>query len=88
MPAGFACRAWGKARRPSVSAHMAIRVRVHHPIHHPPVVAAQTQNIPQHFIEHHAMSLCADAGPASGGPPRLLLTRVMAISVGSAMRCV
>jgi hypothetical protein len=39
-------------------------------------------------MEHHALSLCADAGPTSGGSPRLLLTRVMAISVGSAKRCV
>lgn len=34
------------------------------------------------------MSLCADAGPGAGGPPRLLLTRIMAISVGSALRYV
>lgn len=39
-------------------------------------------------MENHALGLCADAGPATGGPPRLLLTRIMAISVGSALRYV
>lgn len=42
----------------------------------------------QSFMEQHALHLCADAGPASGGPPWLLLTRIMAVSVGSAKRCV
>ena len=38
-------------------------------------------------MEKHAAALCADSGPSSGGPsPRLLLIRVMAISVGSAKR--
>lgn len=50
----------------------------------PSTTTKQTQS----FMEQHALNLCADAGPSAGGPPRLLLTRIMAISVGSATRYV